>query len=224
MPGTYQTPGGDISANLASFHDLHVLSGDGAASDEAARLIGAAVEHVRGGAGPCFLHVRIPKLSGHTFIDDQSYKDGAELEEDARRDPLPRLRKYLQSNDLLSVTEWDELEIQTRNDVADAVAEAETYPEPDADTVQRFVFFVKDEPPLVGGLRPEGALPSARFDLDPIDNGQLVNMIDAIRQTLEAEMEINPRVLVFGEDVGVKGGVHGATRDMQHKFGAGACV
>ncbi len=219
VPGTSQTPGGDISANLASFHDLHVLSGDGAAPDEAARLIGAAVEHVRGGAGPCLLHVRIPRLSGHTFIDDQSYKDAAEKEKDARRDPLPRLRIYLQSNGLLSVAEWDELEIQTRNDVVVAVAEAEAYPEPDVDTVQRFIFF-ENEPPLVGGLRPEGVLPSARFDLDSTDNGPRVNMIDAIRQTLDSEMEINPRVLVFGEDVGVKGGVHGATRDMQQRFGA----
>jgi 2-oxoisovalerate dehydrogenase E1 component len=33
-------------------------------------------------------------------------------------------------------------------------------------------------------------------------------------------MAINPRLLVFGEDVGVKGGVHGATLDMQARFGA----
>ena len=32
-------------------------------------------------------------------------------------------------------------------------------------------------------------------------------------------MERNPRLLVFGEDVGVKGGVHGATMDMQAHFG-----
>jgi 2-oxoisovalerate dehydrogenase E1 component len=32
-------------------------------------------------------------------------------------------------------------------------------------------------------------------------------------------MRLNPRLLVFGEDVGVKGGVHGATLDMQKHFG-----
>jgi 2-oxoisovalerate dehydrogenase E1 component len=32
-------------------------------------------------------------------------------------------------------------------------------------------------------------------------------------------MERNPRILVFGEDVGVKGGVHGATLGMQSRFG-----
>ena len=73
---------------------------------------------------------------------------------------------------------------------------------------------------MASGLRPEGVLPSARFDVDPAYTGPRVNMIDAIRQTLEAEMEINPRILVFGEDVGVKGSVHGATREMQLRFGA----
>src|SRR3990170_8987024 len=34
-------------------------------------------------------------------------------------------------------------------------------------------------------------------------------------------MARNPRLLVFGEDVGVKGGVHGATQGMQAHFGAG---
>ncbi len=32
-------------------------------------------------------------------------------------------------------------------------------------------------------------------------------------------MERNPRLLLFGEDVGVKGGVHGATQDLQAHFG-----
>ncbi|RJP51232.1 MAG: alpha-ketoacid dehydrogenase subunit beta, partial [Anaerolineaceae bacterium] len=47
------------------------------------------------------------------------------------------------------------------------------------------------------------------------------NLIDAVRRTLEAEMTRDPRVLVFGEDVGAKGGVHGATAHMQEKFGDG---
>jgi 2-oxoisovalerate dehydrogenase E1 component len=44
-------------------------------------------------------------------------------------------------------------------------------------------------------------------------------MLTAIRRTLEHELRINPRVLVFGEDVGPKGGVHAATMGLQHEFG-----
>jgi 2-oxoisovalerate dehydrogenase E1 component len=46
-----------------------------------------------------------------------------------------------------------------------------------------------------------------------------MNMIDAIRRTLQSEMRLNERLLVLGEDVGVKGGVHGATRDLAAEFG-----
>jgi 2-oxoisovalerate dehydrogenase E1 component len=45
-------------------------------------------------------------------------------------------------------------------------------------------------------------------------------MLAAIRRTLESELRANPRLMVFGEDVGPKGGVHAATMGLQETFGA----
>ena len=45
-------------------------------------------------------------------------------------------------------------------------------------------------------------------------------MLTAIRRTLDVELTLNPRMTVFGEDVGPKGGVHGATLGFQEKHGA----
>jgi 2-oxoisovalerate dehydrogenase E1 component len=45
-------------------------------------------------------------------------------------------------------------------------------------------------------------------------------LVTAVRRTLEHELATNPRMLVFGEDVGRKGGVHAATLGLQEKFGA----
>ncbi len=45
-------------------------------------------------------------------------------------------------------------------------------------------------------------------------------MVTAIRRVLDQELEANPRVLVFGEDVGPKGGVHAVTLGLQEKFGS----
>jgi 2-oxoisovalerate dehydrogenase E1 component len=53
----------------------------------------------------------------------------------------------------------------------------------------------------------------------PHPSGARLNLVDAVRRTLEVEMELNPRITVFGEDVGLKGGVHGATQGMQTRFG-----
>ena len=54
---------------------------------------------------------------------------------------------------------------------------------------------------------------------EPKPEGQRINMVTAIRRVLEQELESNPRVLVFGEDVGPKGGVHAVTLGLQERFG-----
>jgi 2-oxoisovalerate dehydrogenase E1 component len=71
-----------------------------------------------------------------------------------------------------------------------------------------------------GGLAPAGhAFPPsttvARAELTRI------NMLTAIRRTLDVELASNPKMVVFGEDVGPKGGVHAATLGLQEKYGPG---
>jgi 2-oxoisovalerate dehydrogenase E1 component len=50
--------------------------------------------------------------------------------------------------------------------------------------------------------------------------GPRINWVTAVRRTLDHELAVNPRMLIFGEDVGRKGGVHAATLGLQEKFGA----
>ncbi|WP_194813953.1 thiamine pyrophosphate-dependent enzyme [Nocardia sp. XZ_19_385] len=47
-----------------------------------------------------------------------------------------------------------------------------------------------------------------------------MTLAQAINRTLAALLEGNPDVLVFGEDVGRKGGVYGVTKGLQKQFGA----
>src|SRR5688500_20372456 len=44
-------------------------------------------------------------------------------------------------------------------------------------------------------------------------------MLTAIRRTLEYELKTNQKVLICGEDIGPKGGVHAATMGLQDAFG-----
>lgn len=46
-----------------------------------------------------------------------------------------------------------------------------------------------------------------------------LNIIQAINQALENELALDNRIVVYGEDVGVEGGVFRATVDLQKKFG-----
>ncbi|HUY61341.1 MAG TPA: alpha-ketoacid dehydrogenase subunit beta [Candidatus Dormibacteraeota bacterium] len=46
-----------------------------------------------------------------------------------------------------------------------------------------------------------------------------MTLLEAVRSTLAQEMRRDPRVIVLGEDVGVKGGVFGATQGLHQEFG-----
>ena len=78
--------------------------------------------------------------------------------------------------------------------------------------------FFEGEMQKVGGLLNSGYAPPQSTD-QPAGTGQRINMVTAIRRVLDQELEANPRVLVFGEDVGPKGGVHAVTLGLQEKFG-----
>jgi 2-oxoisovalerate dehydrogenase E1 component beta subunit len=47
-----------------------------------------------------------------------------------------------------------------------------------------------------------------------------VTLVDAVNQALAHELQADPTVVVFGEDVGVNGGVFRATAGLQQRFGA----
>ena len=218
-----QTPGGNVAANLAAFRNLEVLDGDGADPVAAPRLIARAVAHVRAGAGPALLRLRVPRLAGHSGQDSQAYKSPEEIAAERARDPLLRLRAHLVPKQMAD-GEWQTLEAEARAEVAAVRVRVAQRPGADPRRVTRFVFS-EDDPrgrldvQLQGGLLGDGvaALPGLST---PHPEGPRINMVTAIRRTLEHELEVNPRVAVFGEDVGRKGGVHAATVGLQERFGA----
>jgi len=208
VPSEYQTPGKDIAANLASFAGLTILNGDGTEPREAARLIAEAVGHVRGRKGPVLLRLTVPRLEGHSAQDTQTYKSEELIEAEWARDPLPKLKAFAPQLD------WALIETSAEHDVEAAVAEAEARPVLDAARVADNVFF-SGEPSQIGG----GAGIEATATGEPRPEGQRINMVTAIRRVLDQELAANPKMLVFGEDVGPKGGVHAVTLGLQDKFG-----
>jgi 2-oxoisovalerate dehydrogenase E1 component len=216
VPSTLQTPGADIAANLRSFKGLHVLSGDGTDPAEAARMTLEAVEHARARRGPVLLRLTVPRLQGHSYQDTQAYKSEETVRAEWARDPLPRLRAHLVPA-VMTEAEWEALAAEADAAVAAALEQAEARPAPDPATVTRNVFF-EGELQAEGGQILHGYQPPAA-DETPRPEGQRINMITAIRRALDYELEINPRVVLFGEDIGPKGGVHGVTMGLQDKHG-----
>lgn len=216
-PGWLQTPGCNIAKNLASFSGLKVLDGDGTDPAQASELIAEAVTHVRSGGGPALLRLAVPRLQGHSFQDTQAYKSKETLDAERARDPLPRLKAHVVPA-LLSEQDWAALEMQATERVARAAQIADQRPVSAPSHVTRFVFSEDGVLQEEGGLWNTGYTPPRATDASKPE-GARINMITAIRRTLDHELAVNPRVLVFGEDVGPKGGVHGVTLGLQEKYG-----
>jgi 2-oxoisovalerate dehydrogenase E1 component len=217
VPGRLQTPGGDIAANLASFRGLAVISGDGTDPEAALARIDSALDHVRERQGPALLRLSVPRLCGHSAQDTQAYKPEAVVAAERGRDPLPRLRELLVPGRMTAAA-WEAIEAEARETAEAACRAAEARPLPDPATLCRFVHAEAGAPAARGGLRAAGiAVPAG--ETVPRPSGPRLNMATAIRRTLEQELAGNPRVVVFGEDVGPKGGVHGVTLGLQERFG-----
>ena len=222
VKGQMQTPGGDIAKNLASFGNLLVRDGDGTDPAETSRLFEAVTDHVRAGRGPALIRLTVPRLCSHSGPDNQKgYRTAAEIAADAARDPLPRLRDYLVPA-VMSAGDWSALEAEVARDVDRALAGARARPAPAPETVKRFLYAEAHrdgDPETVGGLSDADLAALGGSDT-PSADGDMVRFAEAVRRTLKAEMARNPKVLVFGEDVGVKGGVHLVTEGLQKAFGA----
>ncbi|MEU2032114.1 pyruvate dehydrogenase (acetyl-transferring) E1 component subunit alpha [Nocardia amamiensis] len=79
-----------------------------------------AVARARSGCGPSFIEALTYRMGPHTTADDPTrYRSTAETEQWARRDPIDRMRKLLEREDL-----WDEAFARRVTERSDEVAQA----------------------------------------------------------------------------------------------------
>ena len=225
VPSSAQTPGGNIAENLSSFNNLFILDGDGCDPQQTATYLARGIQHIREGHGPALVRLTVPRLSGHSGQDTQKYKSDAQIAAEQARDPLPRLQEFVISENLMSEQDWTATALKAQQDVRVALANVRQRPQPDPASIEKFAFSETDQAgqPVLqqqGGLWPDQhPFPSSSTKANPA--GERINMLTAIRRTLDVELTSNPKVVVFGEDVGPKGGVHAATLGLQDKHGEG---
>jgi TPP-dependent pyruvate/acetoin dehydrogenase alpha subunit len=84
-----------------------------------------AAARARRGEGPTLIEARTYRRGAHSTSDDPSkYRDAAEPKEWESRDPLDRLRAYMQTRGELSV-EWEaKMKAETAQEIRDAIADA----------------------------------------------------------------------------------------------------
>ena len=223
VPVEVQTAGGDVSRLVKGFPNLFLQRCDGTDMLESLSVMRRAAQYCREGKGPALVHAKVIRPYSHSLSDDEKlYRPDEERTADAERDPVKRFGALLVNENLV-----DQEGLQVIKDEVDAAITAATdqalaSPQPEPGTVMQFVYSPDVDP--------------TSKDFDTEDSAELTGnagtMVDLINRVLHTEMQRDPRIVVFGEDVADcsreqflervkgKGGVFKVTANLQRKFGS----
>jgi pyruvate dehydrogenase E1 component alpha subunit len=105
------------------------------------RAANEALTRAREGQGPTLIECVTYRLGDHTTADDASrYRNRDEVEQWKKKDPIERLRIYMERTGLWSKTYDHEVRSETKDKVEEAVRETENVPPPDPRDMFRFMF------------------------------------------------------------------------------------
>jgi len=220
-----RTPPGWVEAAMSGRPGISYFSADGCDVADAYDAAVAAAQWVRDRRAPAFLHLRTVRLGGHAGTDVESaYRSPAEIAADAARDPLLGTARLLVEAGALAPAEVLDLYEETRAQVlglADTLAGA-----PRLSTAEQVMAPIAPRRPaivaadLAARSRQAASAAGRGAESRPTADGGPVTLAQAINRTLADELARRPDMIVFGEDVGRKGGVYGVTRGLQREFGA----
>jgi 2-oxoisovalerate dehydrogenase E1 component len=221
-----------VFADKALGYGIPGISIDGTDPDAVAAAFTWAADRARSGAGPTLIEVVAMRMCGHAHHDDMLYHGkesppsweypalheggyaNRELYEFwGKRDPIARYAARLESEKIIKRGELDTLKVWADGMVgqqAQVVIDA-PWPKPEEAAVGVF----KDEPPRVRVevLDPEWRLarlkpgPGASARLPPLDPGLPFDkkgstLLEAVMLGVGDALAADPRVFVYGEDVG----------------------
>jgi 2-oxoisovalerate dehydrogenase E1 component len=209
VPVQDQVAGESVYEIVKGYKGLNKYRVDGTDFVEMFEVAADAVGRARRGDGPSVIEADTVRLLPHSSSDDQKkYRDQQDLEEDLKKDPIPKFENFLVERSVLKNAEIEGIKKEIRLQIDRAADAAEREPLPDPAEVGKYVFSPTVVVPVVGFVEPEHTGPKSV-------------MVDAINHALAEELERNPKMLIYGEDVaGKKGGVFTATKGLTARFGS----
>jgi len=88
------------------------------------------IEQVRKGEGPYLLEAVTYRYRGHSMGDPERYREAAEVKKWEENDPIGIYQRYLIEHQIAVDADFDDIEKQVEAEVKEAVAFAESSPEP----------------------------------------------------------------------------------------------
>jgi len=164
-----------------------------------------AVQRARRNKGPSIIVSHVVRLLPHSSSDDQrKYRDEKALDADLKKDPLTLLESTCVSENFIMANEFEKIRSQVEKDVDDDSRWAEDQDYPDPDTAMDHIYGT--------GVNIKESI------LNPIS--EKIVIVDAINHALHEEMELNDRMVIYGQDIAdPKGGVFTATKGLSDHFG-----
>ncbi|KAA8877214.1 MFS transporter [Nocardia colli] len=242
------TPADWIQQAYGSRAGLEYFGADGCDPVDALTTSTAAAAWVREHRKPAFLHMRTVRLMGHAGSDVESaYRRPTDIAADLLRDPVTATARLLVATGVVTPVEVLERYDDIAHRVT-ATAEL-VWREPKLTSAASVIAplapnhpaQVREDVLRVGAGRadqhePLNAAVSPQFDTSGNTSRNVVQPADSelnhgavvpdpmtlgqsINRTLANLLSRDPDVLVFGEDVGRKGGVYGVTKGLQKQFG-----
>jgi 2-oxoisovalerate dehydrogenase E1 component len=223
VPVEVNTAGGSISKLLGSFPNLLIQECDGTDFSESYRVCAEAITYCRERKGPSLIHAHTVRPYSHSDSDDQrTYRSNQEQEEERDNDPILKMKNFLIMANLSNEEDLDAIDAEITKAIDQDADEALTHAQPPADTATRHIYSEDVDPT------------SSLFDSENfpeyLDDRELT-VVDLINACLSDELERNPQMVVFGQDVADasreesleevtgKGGVFKVTHGLQSKFG-----
>ena len=214
-----RTPRGWIEASYQNRPGLKYMSCDGTSLTDTYEAATRAVRYCRSLRKPVFLHVKTVRLMGHAGADiEAAYTDLAHIEQVEARDPLLRSAQMLLQEGLMAAEDILGLYQVTAERVQRVAEQAFTRPK------------LKTAKEVMASLIPapistrKRAVPSLQQrekafgkELRQLEKPQ--PLARHLTYALTDLMLQHPGVVVFGEDVGRKGGVYSVTSGLQQRFG-----
>lgn len=213
------TPASWIESSIRQRPALHYIQADGLNLADVYRAAKEAEYIARRKKQPVFLHMKTVRLMGHAGSDiEAQYASLAEIEKTEFNDPLLHSARIALEHDLLNADEIIERYEAARTEVTNKAERAMQRPRL---TNARDVMASLIPPPAkVAACK----LPTEvqREKIFAAQYPQLTlkrNLSQLINFALADLLLQYPNALIFGEDVGRKGGVYRVTAGLQEKFG-----
>ena len=179
-----------------------------------------AEQYSRKNRHPVFLHMKTVRLMGHAGSDiETAYRSQKELNDIERQDPLLFSARILIDNKYLSANDIIDLYEKSRKRICKVFEYASGRPKL-VDPNKIMSSIIPNDTKRIKPKLPKSSERKIIFGKEFGRLSQKYHMAKLINYALHDILLEYPNTVVFGEDVGKKGGVYHVTAGLHKKFGA----